>query len=590
MLDMYENTAHSRLSGINPFASKIEKTDRHELYTGLVKDLAQHYIYDEGDLKADDIKNKISRALRTPMYQAEEKQKHELETLMHLLQGIEAHERANAIHGGAWQAVLNRQIRDLSLSNGAHTYPERDQVNQVFSQFIFKKDLLESEQEAVKNYSRLLDLHEDTILQLNQNIEIHRTDIEALINDLRVRIAERLTNETERRQMLSLLDEEFKNIIDQVPEEQAGKKYELKEIFLLRKLVHSADTGHLVTVSHGTPRADLRPDRGSVDIEVAAGGQVFSFQLKTFNRGASAEARVVQLTALDRAANKLRQSDTHLVVLDSGAVGRAYDSSLRQTEQRNISRLDKYAALSPLCDIMNSERRSDLLNLLGLTESELEEEKRALENKQQERGLFEDEIKKRREAELAREAEIISAKERAQAELIAKQEEAKQRHEQAIRQAQEDRDTIARAKLERMETNRLEREAEKKEREAREAEIRRAMEIVTAKKELAEKKRQKREAKKQEIGGWPPETLAGLFTADMLMAHGLLPRDWQGDPTSFMSAKKRLLALFANPKKGSAPNENNKPNKDFKLIFPNKESLSKPDPEDVARLQNRLKK
>lgn len=590
MLDMYKNTAHYRPSEINPFALNTEKTDRLELYEKLVKDLAQHYIYDEGDLKADDIKNKISRALRTPMYQEEEKRKHELETLMHLLQGIEAHERANAIHGGAWQAVLNRQIHDLSLSNGSRTYPEREQVNQIFSQFIFKKDLLESEQEAVKNYSRLLDLHENTILHLNQNIEIHRTDIEALINDIRVRAAERLTNDMERRPILNQLDEEFKNIIDRVPEEQVGKKYELKEIFLLRKLVHAADTGHLATVSHGTPRADLRPDRGSVDIEVAVAGQVFSFQLKTFNRGASAEARVVQLTALDRAANKLRRSNTHLVVLDSGAVGRAYDSSLRQTEQQKISRLDKYAALSPLCDIMSNDRRSDLLNLLGLTESELEEEKRNLEIKQQKRSLFEDELKKIREAELTREAEVNEAKERSQAELEAKQEEAKQRREQDIRQAQENRDAIARARLERMETNRLKREAEKKEHEARKAAIRRTMEIMDAKQKLIEKKRQKREGGKQESGGWPPDSLAGLFTANMLMAHGLLPPDWQGDPVSFMSAKKRLLALFAKSKKSSAPNENNKPNKDFKLIFPNRESLSTPSPEDLARLQNRLKK
>lgn len=585
--NMYENTAHYRPPEVNPFA-KPESTDRQELYNKLVKDLAQHYIYDEGELKAGEIKGHISRALRTPIYQGEEKQRHELETLLHLLQGIEAHERANAIHGGAWQAVLDRQIRHLSLKAGVHTYPTRGQVNQQFSNFIFKKDLLDSEQEALDNYSRLLDLHEDTVLDLNQNIGIHRTDVQVLINDIRVRIAERLSEDADRLPALHQLDEELKNIIDAVPAEQTGKKYELKEIYLLRKLVHAVDSGHLVSISHGTPRADLRPDRGSVDIEVAAAGQVFSFQLKTFNRNATAEARTVQLTTLDRAANKLRGSDTHLVVLDSDAVGRAYDSSLRQTEQKQISRLDKYSALSPLCDIMSQQLRSDLLNLLGLTENDLEKEKQALESKQKERGLFENELKKRREAELAREAEIQEAKMQAQAEALAKQEADRQRREQAITQAQEEREAIAKAKQERMETKRLERESDKREREAREAEVKKAMEELAKKQAEAEKRRQKREAGKKEIGDWPPQSLAGLFTADMLKAHGLLTNDWSGDPMPFMAAKKRLITLFAKPQKGSPPNENSKPNKDFNLIFPDKKSLLQPNQEDIARLKEKL--
>lgn len=559
----------------NPFRATPEAESAEVQYEQTARGLARHFIYDEGALDEGKIEQAIAAALRIPRLARLEQTEHKLESLRHLLKGIEAHERANLYHHGSWQATLKRQPSRKTASKSPELLT-RDEVANEFAHFEFRDDAVDAERQTLEHYRGLLQLNPAASIRLSDNIRINHTDIEVLAIDIEVRMAERIPDQEQRTATLAALDRRLADIIQRIPGDERGKRFEMEEVYLLRRLIHAADKGHLASVSHGTPRADLRPDFGSVDIDVTAAGEIIAFQLKTFKRGVSKETKEKQANIIDIAHRRLANTPTHLVVLHAEAVQDAYETSLRQPTTARTSRADKYSALEPLVEGLHAHKQSRLLATLGLTEDDLVQEATEREHRQAEwtqhaeetrkKAALNAEVEARREeaARIERETkrERAIAIQREQEERIAEQE---RRLADEIRTRREAEAAVAKAKN-------IEREARLAEAAARTTEKRKIEEAAAAAAAEKVRKALERDAKKNETPDWPPKTIAGLTTPRILQHLGLLPSDWKNNAQEFLAAKKQFIALFAKPKRGSSQgNELDKPNEAFAKAFPTRE-------------------
>jgi len=476
-----------------------------------------------------------------------------------LAKGLDAHETANELFYDDWQRVLEAQDAPEALT--------RADVAALRARFSMEAGLERSEQEMRAAYERLLDASPAWSLPLTDNVVLERTDIETLVNDLAVRDAEREQDPELRRQLLLELDRELSALIASLPREDWGKRLELQELFLFRRLVHDADAGHLVTVEHSTPREDFRREE-AVDMRIAVAGETLPLQVKTFKSGTHSAGREQQAAVTARAKAQLEGSNTRLVQLETEAVQQAYETAVRQLGSRSRMTLaDKYEALRPLMEAFPPMARERLLRLVSVTEEDLVREQEAFEA---------------REAALRAHQAVyfLKEEERMQREREAEEEERMAVEERArIRQAMFDQGT------EKIRT-RAETAAEKRARalarlqegleeaEARRVEEARAAAEEAAKEAKREALRKKREAK--EALGWPPKTLLEIAKPPLLIALGFLDADWQRQPMKLVDAKKRFLALYAQPKKGKPPTEKDAPNALFKETFPTLESLAQP--------------
>lgn len=552
----------------------------------VVDRLTKRFIYDEDRLFPDVITRELASARGLSGFSALESEGRRIESLESLLRGIEAHERANLIWHGAWQAALVRQDARDGHAPKAPERLSRADVAREFSAFRFKDELLRAELAALQWYQKLLDTLENTptcAIRITDNISIDMTDVEALIIDVQTRVVERMEDDERRKEHLSALDAQYAEIISRIDEDGHGKRSEIEEIYLLRRLIHAADTGHLASVGHGAPRDDLRADRGSVDVVVTAAGDVIELQMKTYRRGVSHVARAKQEEREAYARQRLAGSRTHLAVLEQELVHEAYAASLRQRKGAMSTKADKFAAFEPFIDGLSPKERHKLLSLAGLTETDLAREREEFDRRQDARRDFEEELERKRAEERSREA-VAEAKKRAEeARRAAELEEkraAEAKRQREIQEASLARDQ-ARAEAARVKQAEVEanlrsaqrRDIERKEEEARQ----KALE------EKKEKARLAREAKKAEMPDWPPKSLAGIVNAVVLKRIGLLPESWQNDVKTLMAAKAYFYELFADAKSGKVLGEKSKPNKMFAQAFPEKGSLSNPTGEDFAR-------
>jgi len=570
----------------NPFSDTEARAEAERRYAQAAVALARRFIYMEQSLDEAEVEKATRNLLRLPALAALEKERHEFEALLHLIEGMAAHERAEIYHAGSWQMALAEQP---GRETGSPRPPEtltRDEVAREFAAYPFRQQLLAAEQQALDRYQKLLKLKGDFNFQLTENISIEHTDIEMLVNDLKTQIAERLADPQERQASLVALDRELVEIIGHMPEEQLGRRFEAIEIYLLRRLIHASDTGHLASASHGTLREDLRPDMGSVDAVVTAAGDVIDFQFKTFKYGVSAPTRERQAAIHEVASQRLEGSATHLVVLEAEAVQESYEKSLRQVRGTQTSRADKYAALEPMVSRLSGQERRRLLSLIGLSEGDLVREQEDFERKSEERKKFEQDLRQKREEEERRTREIEQrvASVRHEAELAerARLEALENQKREAASVAQTEREAAARDKEQRQ----LERQQKRAEEARLVAEREQRQKEAEAKEAEKERRRQERLTKKQEAPDWPPKNLVGVCNSGLLYNMGLLPANWQGDAMSFLAAKKRFFELFAKPKRGATQGqETDKPNDLFNKAFPTKESITASTDDDIKRWQ-----
>jgi hypothetical protein len=545
----------------SPFRRPEAVPEPATTYEATLNRVARRFIYDEEELDPNDIDQAIETASLQPAVRRLEQERHELEALRELLQGMAAHERTNLYHHGAWQATLVRRSR------ASGTPPEalsREEVSKAFEAFPFKKEQLHHERQAVTHYQRLLDQHPEAEIRLSKNIRLDRTDMEVLLIDLRARETERVPDERVRRDALESLDREFVNVIRRVPPDQTGKRFELEEMYLLRRLIHRADKGHLASVSHGTPREDLRADHGSVDVVLTAAGDVYDFQFKTFKSGTHREAREQQAAVHERAKRQLHDSATHLVTLKAEDVQEAYEASLRQAQGTRHTLADKYATLEPVVNTLRKDERARLLALLGMTEADLAHEAAAFEQRQIERHALEEELRLKREASKALELE--------QERQHIEEEQAMQMREEAIERHRLEMIEASERKRTEIQSAADKRKAEK----AKQRETERATRVA---KEAEERKREEQRIKraiakeKKETQDWPPQNLVGLATAPSLQRLGLLSTEWNNDFSKLLAAKKQFFSRYAKPKRGASPSETDKPNAEFLAAFPSRETF-----------------
>ncbi len=571
-----------------PSQKTPERGDRErpeDLYDETLNRLARGVIYNEEKLDAVTLERRIRDAMRIPKFEQIEQVIHGFESCLYLLKGIEAHERANAFQNDDWQAALARE-------GGAPETLTRGDVADTFDHFRFKGNLVSAESAALEHYQRLLGLGGNTEIRLDEKISIERSDIEVLVNDLRTRMTERNPDDEERRGALEALDRELAEIADGIPDDQRGKRFEIEEMYLLRRLTHAADTGHLASIGHGTPREDLRRDRGSVDITVTAAGDVIPLQVKTFKRKVSRETREKQNKIIEEARRRLEGSPTHLVVLWAEDVQDAYDRALRHPAHERTSLEDKYAALQPITDSLDEDERHRLLALTGLTEKDFKAERADFERKQAEIQEVFAKSKSRKEEEDRRIADVEEQRRREEEDRIAKAQakldEDRRRHEEARAAADEEHQKRAKAAQEKIipvatlmektaEAERL--KAEQEAREAEEERKRKRKEEIGAKRKATIERKKMEEAKV-----WKPKSLVGLCNVTVLKNLGLLQADWSGDVPAYSAAKKRFFRLFAALKKGETEgSEFSKPNAYFSEVFPSEEILRSPSADDIDR-------
>jgi chemotaxis protein histidine kinase CheA len=491
---------------------------------------------------------------------------------------MEAHERANAIYMGAWQETL-RVRRPTSRQEVAH----------LFAGFAQRSALCRAEDEALKQYALVLQSSQTEFARVYQSIAISRVDIEVLYTDLQVRIDERIADDESRRTALWQRDQDLSRVIKGLEvssdatifDEHAGKRLELQEMYLLRRLIHAADTGHLVSIDHGMIREDLAQHRGSVDMRLMTPEGVFDLQVKTFKRDASYEARAQRDVKFVSTRDRLKDSHTHLVTLETKDVTLAYAAALRQSVDAPISLQDKYTALEPMLAALQLPAREyqSLLQQLGFTQEGFQREAAEYERRAAALHEYEAQIWAARQAE-QRAQEALEAKHAA--EVAARAEEERRReergrtaHEEAVRRAQEEREERTRIAKERQ------RAAEERAQQSAEqaaAKRRAAEEAERRAREVAEKEAQ-REARKKEKGDWPPKNLVGASLPSILKAIGMLPHDWDGkNPAVLLQAKKDFFQLCLRPKKGEKyAADTDRPNDLFLQIFPTREAFEHPE-------------
>lgn len=357
-------------------------------YADTVNRVARSFIYDK--VSAQELEKKLN-AMKDPKtgdlsMAAFEADRGQLDTVLHFCRGVESHERANKIHGGPWQKRLVDHPATLGANPVKLENLTRDQVAQAFAAFDLGSDLIESEQRALAAYRAFLGSNADPVIPLSNNIKIKRVDVQALMNDIDVRITERIADPEVRRERLLELNRELLELIQEIPEEEVGKRFELQEIYLLRRLIQTADTGHLVSVNHGTPRQDLNIDEASVDLVITFAGRV-DLQIKTYKARVSSHTLKQQREELAFREETLQGTETHLSVLQAEAVRDSFGKTMRQKENAPTSLRDKKTVFAPLLEKLDSDQSARLGILLGLTEERCEQER--LEFERQQRALNE---------------------------------------------------------------------------------------------------------------------------------------------------------------------------------------------------------
>lgn len=551
--------------------------DRYRAY---IDELAASSIYN--DVSPLEIGRLAREAvLSSDEFEVIETENREFAAMVDFLQAVEAHEQADEAYD-AFQSSLKVANRTKRMRSRLGEVPAekltREQVANEFSLYEFRTRQLELEQRAIDLYRRALQRCPEFYLQLRERIALTKADIRVALIDLCTRAAERIQDPAERKAELARLDGELGGLIEDTSKDAYGKVCEVQAIYLLRRLVHAADTGHLVSVTHSTPREDLRSDHGAFDLRLLVAGRGFAVDIKAFNAKAQGDAKARQYQTWDKAVAKGEgmAQRTELVRLDPDALRLSSDVAVTQPDER-LSLDDKRDALKPLLTTLANPNDRAFFALFGLTEEALQAEKERLSEA---RDAWEQvlavptprEIREREIAEVAqREAEERAEaarreQKRLEDEAELRRQEERAQHERA-RQASESRrmaeDAARIAREEAVAARAAERELASKRSRA-------------AKKGVETRLRNEREKRVLTIAAWPRA----------LRSIGLLSKDWSGDALSLAAAKETFIRLFALQKKTPVRGFEVDVNEVFSDIFPSDEAFASPSEDALERVRD----
>jgi hypothetical protein len=542
-------------------ASEVERR-----YADAVNRMARAFIYDKQDVQS--IEGGLKTLLQDTTISAFERGRGRLESILNFCKGVEAHERANEIHDGPWQAALIHQPATKERKPKAPELLTRTEVAKEFERFDLREPLVIAEEKALSAYGAFLESSLDASIPLTMNITLQRSDVQALTNDIEVRRAERIVDPEERNAKLLELNRALLAIIESIPKEEAGKRFELQEIYLLRRLIQTADTGHLASVSHGTPRQDLNINEGSVDLTITFAGKV-DLQIKTYKARVSSDTLGKQARELEYRKETLEGRSTQLSVLRAEAVKEAFEATLRRPEDQPTRLNDKKVVFAPIVDSLDPAQSHRLVTLLGLTPERCRQEQEEFEQKQQEFNKLQEAIRAKRAAEevrFAAQEAALEATRIAREQAIQSEQEARERR---MREAREKDITTSQAARDALETARRAKQAEV---EARSQEVRRAALEAAAK----EEKKAARALKKETAPDWPPKTLDQFNKAPDLKRLGFWPQGIDDQFAALRQAKADFTTLFPKPKPL------------FAKYFPTKEAFESPDNQVLERLAQEI--
>lgn len=560
----------------------VEKTSEvGSRYAGHLARVTSAFVYNARMTTAM-IQKEIANIRQDPAMRALEGQEHRLEACGHLFEGIEAQDLANEIHEVLWQEVL--RSRPITDPQGVKR-PEqltREEVATEFKAFPLADELIAEEDKALAAYRQFLAMNKGRSVPLDSAIKLEPMDVEMLVIDLEVRKAERILDPKMRQIALAELNERLLGIIDAL-KPNPGKRFEVMELYMLRRLVQAADTGHIASVRHGTPREDLKRER-AIDLSITAAGMLIQFQVKTFDPDPPEVVRVIQEKSIAKARKNLEGSDTRLGVLSTHAIKKAF--SVTQEEPAAVGETtlhEKQTAFQPFFEGMDQEQSRVLVGVLGLSPQRLAKQQIAFEKREQAR----EKQRRQLEEELARAPEDAKKRQAAQEEYNRLRAEARAREEAEDLAKQRRLERALEIEREAQEESKKRVEADNARQKAKLAEVEARLEAqrkaeeeraaAEARSAIAQKAARTRAENKLDTNRWPPTSadIKGLAKLPVLVRLGFLTAEQAKDTTNtqpIFEAKRAAAALFEDLKL-------------FKKTFLTKAEFEEPSSEVLERIR-----
>ncbi len=550
-------------------------------YAGHLARVTSAFIYNPR-MTAGMVREEIAKIKADPAMKTLEGQEKCLKAYEHLFEGIEAQDLANEIHEVLWQEVLRSRPTTDPKGQKRPEQLTRAEVATEFKAFPLADELIAEEDKALAAYRQFLVMNKGRSVSLDSAIKLEPMDVEMLVIDLEVRKAERILDPKVRQAALAGLNEKLLRIIDAL-KPNPGKRFEVMELYMLRRLIQAANTGHIASVRHGTPREDLKRER-AIDLSITAAGQLIQLQVKTFDPDPADSVREVQEKSIAKARRNLEGSDTHLGVLSTEAVKKAFLVTQEESTRVGETTLhEKRAAFEPFFEQMDSEQSVLLANVLGLSPERLAKQQKAFEDRERARAerkrqLAEERARELQEMEVKRvlqsDFDALMAAERARRE--AEDQAKKERLERAL---EIERDAQEEARK-RVEAENARQKAKLAEVEARLEAQRKAQEeqaAAEARSAIALKAAQTRAANKLDTNRWPPtpSDIKGLGKLPVLVRLGFLTAEQARDMANtqpIFEAKRAAAPFFEDPKL-------------FKKAFLTKAEFEEPTPEVLERIR-----
>lgn len=309
----------------------------------------------EGDIRYRDMIDFLEQGLSEEESSEEIKKK---ETLLNLFKGMAEQEKVN-INSVRFRLSLSsvaenkgKDYRDLS----------QDDVQKAFNEYEKKGEVEREEKDAIKFYEDALENWSDTFY-------VDRQKIEALICDIKYRVAKRIENSDQRKIEMKKLKAEHINIADDIKEK--GLRAEMQFVHLVNEWAERQGKGHLIEAYSALPLDDHKE---KVDAEVVAGGKIFNVNLKSYRFSSDVDAFNERL--LEKEERKIRNPKIDIAVLDSDEIQKVWrlikEEKPTAPEKRIITKLMK--------NVIRSVKKGSLLEELSGSEQKEEPQERVTRN------------------------------------------------------------------------------------------------------------------------------------------------------------------------------------------------------------------
>lgn len=558
----------------------VERTSEGSRYLGHLARITSDFVYNSR-MTAAMVRDEIVKLKKDHAMKTFEGQERRLKACEHLFEGIEAQDLSNEIHEVLWQEVLRSRPTTDPRGLKRPDQLTRQEVATEFKAFPLADELIAEEEKALAAYRKFLEVNKGRIVPLDSAIKLEPMDVEILVIDLEVRKAERILDPKARQTALTKLNERLLQITDTL-KSNPGKRFEVMELYMLRRLIQAADTGHIASVRHGTPREDLKRER-AIDLSITAAGQLIQLQVKNFDPDPADSVREVQEKSIAKARRNLEGSNTCLGVLSTDAVKKAFLLTQEERARAGETTLhEKKAAFRPFFEKMDPARSSVLTSVLGLSPERLAKQQGAFEERERVRA----EQKRQLEEERARAPEEAERKRVLQSDFDALMAATLARQEAEDRATKERLERALEIDLKAKEEARLRAQAESARQAAKLAEVdarleaqRKAQEeqaAADARSASALKGVATRMMNKLDATRWPPtpSDIRGLVKLPVLVRLGFLTAEQARDTVNtqpIFEAKKMATPFFEDPKL-------------FKKAFLTKAEFEDPTPEVLERI------